>query len=105
MDCRALTFRQLPHQSKLFLDYLDHFERVKAFYAHPPKMQALALASRKLNYPTERRAEVVRLLREQNAALGAGAETQANLERFEEGAISVVTGQQVGLFSGPAYAI
>jgi bacillithiol biosynthesis cysteine-adding enzyme BshC len=105
MDCRAFTFRQLPHQSKLFLDYLDHFERVKAFYAHPPKMQALALASRKLNYPTERRAEVVRLLREQNAALGAGAETQANLERFEEGAISVVTGQQVGLFSGPAYAI
>lgn len=105
MDCRVLTFRQLPHQSKLFLDYLDHFERVKAFYAHPPTMQALARASRKLNYPTERRAEVVRLLREQNAALGAGAETQSNLERLEKGAIAVVTGQQVGLFSGPAYAI
>jgi bacillithiol synthase len=105
MDCRVLTFRQLPHQSKLFLDYLDHFERVKAFYAHPPTMQALGRASRKLNYPTERRAEVVRLLREQNAALGAGAETQSNLERLEKGAIAVVTGQQVGLFSGPAYAI
>lgn len=105
MDCRALTFRQLPHQPKLFLDYLDHFERVKAFYVHPPTMQALARASRKLSYPTERRAEVVRLLREQNAALGAGAETQSNLERLEKGAVAVVTGQQVGLFSGPAYAI
>jgi bacillithiol biosynthesis cysteine-adding enzyme BshC len=105
MDCRVLTFRQLPRQSKLFLDYLDHFERVKAFYVHPPTMQALARASRRLNYPTERRVEVVRLLREQNAALGAGAETQSNLERLEKGGIAVVTGQQVGLFSGPAYAI
>jgi len=105
MDCRALAFRQLPHQPKLFLDYLDHFERVKSFYVHPPTMQALARASRKLNYPVERRAEVARLLREQNAALGAGAETQSNLERLEKGAVAIVTGQQVGLFSGPAYAV
>jgi bacillithiol biosynthesis cysteine-adding enzyme BshC len=105
MDCRALAFRKLPHQSKLFLDYLDHFERVKTFYAHPPTMQAVARAAQKLSYPDERRSEVVRLLREQNAALGAGAETQSNLERLEKGAVAVVTGQQVGLFSGPAYAI
>jgi bacillithiol biosynthesis cysteine-adding enzyme BshC len=105
MDCRVLAFRQLPHQPKLFLDYLDHFERVKSFYVHPPTMQALTSASRKLNYPVERRAEVARLLREQNAALGAGAETQSNLERLEKGAVAIVSGQQVGLFSGPAYAI
>jgi bacillithiol biosynthesis cysteine-adding enzyme BshC len=104
MDCRSLAFRQLPHQPKLFLDYLDHFERVKAFYVHPPTMQALGRASRKLNYPSERRTEVARRLREQNAALGAGEETQSNLERLENGAIAIVTGQQVGLFSGPAYA-
>jgi len=105
MDCRALTFRQLPHQPKLFLDYLDYFQRVKEFYVHPPTMQALTRAARKLKYPDERRAEVARVLREQNAALGAGAETQSNLERLEKGAVAVVTGQQVGLFSGPAYAI
>jgi bacillithiol synthase len=105
MDCRALTFRQLPHQPKLFLDYLDHFERVNAFFAHPPTMQALTRASRKLGYPNERRTTVARLLREQNAALGAGTETQSNLDRLEKGAVAIVTGQQVGLFSGPAYAI
>lgn len=105
MDCRALAFHQLPHQPKLFLEYLDHFERVKAFYAHPPKMQAVTRTARKLDYPRERRAEVAELLRKQNIALGAGAETQSNLARLEKGAVAIVTGQQVGLFSGPAYAI
>lgn len=105
MDCRALTFRQLPHQPKLFLEYLDHFERVKAFYAHPPTMQAVTRAARKLKYPGDRRTEVTRLLREQNVTLGAAAETLSNLERLENGAVAVVTGQQVGLFSGPAYSI
>ena len=105
MDCRALAFRQLPHQPKLFLEYLDHFERVKAFYLHPPTMQAVTRTARKLEYPRQRRGEVAELLRKQNIALGAGAETQSNLARLEKGAIAIVTGQQVGLFSGPAYAI
>jgi bacillithiol biosynthesis cysteine-adding enzyme BshC len=48
---------------------------------------------------------VAELLRKQNIALGAGAETQSNLARLEKGAVAIVTGQQVGLFSGPAYAI
>src|SRR6266404_3032333 len=105
MDCRVLTFRQLPHQPKLFLEYLDHFERVKAFYAHPPAMSAVKGAAQKVDYPDDRRAEVTSILRRQNIALGAGAETLSNLDRLEKGAVVVVSGQQVGLFSGPAYSI
>src|SRR6266704_3415123 len=105
MDCRVLSSRQLPHQSKLFLDYLERFERVKDFYAYPPTMQAVSREARKLSYPRDRRAEVAALLRAQNVAFGAGAETITNLERLEEGAVAVVTGQQVALFSGPPYSI
>jgi bacillithiol biosynthesis cysteine-adding enzyme BshC len=105
MDCRPLAFRQLPHQPKLFLDFLDHFERVKAFYAYPPAFQSLTRTARKLAYPEDRRAEVTRILREQNAGLGTGTGTEANLERLEKGAVTVVSGQQVGLFSGPAYSV
>src|SRR6266849_3226230 len=105
MDCRVLPSRQLPHQPKLFLDYLERFERVKAFYAYPPTMQAVSREARKLSYPSDRRAEVAALLRAQNVAFGAGAETISNLERLEEGAVAVVTGQQVGLFSGPPYSV
>src|SRR5882724_5288881 len=105
MDCRVLTFRQLPHQPKLFLEYLDHFERVKAFYAHPPAMSAVKGAAQKVDYPDDRRAEVTSILRRQNIALGAGAEALSNLDRLEKGAVAVVSGQQVGLFSGPAYSL
>src|SRR5437899_189754 len=105
MDFRTLSFRQVPHQPKLFLDYLDHFEKVKSFYVHPPAMPSVTRTARKLGYPDDRRAEVTSILRGQNIALGAGAETLSNLDRLEKGAVAIVSGQQVGLFSGPAYSI
>jgi len=105
MDCRALAFTQLPHQPKLFLAYLQDFEKVKAFYAHRPTIQAVTQSSHELEYPTERRAVVAQILGKQNAVMGSGSETQANLERLARGAVAVVSGQQVGLFGGPAYSI
>jgi len=105
MDCTPLDFRQLPHQPKLFLEYLDQFEKVKSFYAHPPTMGAVTRMAGRLDYPHERREEVSSILRQQNIALGAGEETLSNLDRLEKGAVAVVSGQQVGLFSGPAYSV
>src|SRR5580704_16945628 len=105
MDCRALSFRQLPHQSKLFIQFLDNFPSVKQFYGHPPTIQAVKKTAQSLDYPRERRAEVAAILAEQNAAFGAGEGTRENLDRLAKGAIAVVSGQQVGLFGGPAYAV
>lgn len=105
MECRSLPFRQLPHQPKLFLAFLDNFPSVKQFYPHPPTIAEAKKATKSMDYPPERRAEVAQVLREQNAAFGAGDATRRNLERLAKGAVAVVSGQQVGLFSGPAYAI
>jgi bacillithiol biosynthesis cysteine-adding enzyme BshC len=104
MDCRALASHQLPHQSKLFLEYIDKFSAVAAFYSHPPKMSSVTRAAKELRFPDERRREVAAILGVQNMAFGSGPSTLQNLERLEKGAIAVVSGQQVGLFSGPAYA-
>ena len=104
MDCRALLPHQLPHASKLIRDYVEHFSKLQSFYAHKPELRAVASYAKKLNFPSERRREVASILRRQNLVYGSGAGTERNLSRLEEGAFAVVTGQQVGLFGGPAYA-
>ena len=104
MDCRALASHKLPHQSKLFLEYLNNFSKVQAFYAHAPKMSSVTAVARELDFPTERRSTVATILRAQNAAFGAGPAVFENLDRLEKGAVAIVSGQQVGLFSGPAYS-
>src|SRR5579872_812975 len=104
MDCRALASHRLPHQSKLFLDYLDHFFRVASFYEHPPDMTSVSRTARELNFPPERRRQVAGVLRSQNTSLGAAPAVLENLDRLEKGAVALVSGQQVGLFSGPAYS-
>ena len=105
MHCRALPLDVLPHQPKLLRDYLQSYERVSAFFQHKPDLENILKVARALDYPVTRRAEVAAVLRQQNELLGAGSATFANLSRFEKGAVVVVSGQQVGLFSGPAYAI
>lgn len=104
MDCRALASHRLPRQSKLFLDYLEHFSRVASFYPNPPEMASVSRVARELKFPAERTREVVAALRAQNTALGASPAVLENLNRLERGAVVVVSGQQVGLFTGPAYS-
>jgi bacillithiol biosynthesis cysteine-adding enzyme BshC len=105
MGCVSIPFRRLPHQPKLFVRLIDDYFNVKRFYPHPPNMDAVRQVASRLDYPKERRSEVAGILREQNAAFGAGSATASNLEKLERGAVAVVSGQQVGLFGGPAYAI
>src|ERR1700738_4514169 len=105
MGCVSIPFRRLPHQPKLFVRLIDDYSSVKEFYAHPPNMDAVKEVAARPDYPAERRREVARILREQNAAWGASAATASNLEKLERGAVAVVSGQQVGLFGGPAYAV
>lgn len=104
MDCRALLPHELPHSTPLIRDFTENFSRLERFYAHKPEMPSVEAYARKLDFPAERRREIAAILREQNVALGAGPETEGSLRRLENGAVAIVSGQQVGLFGGPAYA-
>src|SRR6201987_5038034 len=105
MGCVSIPFRRLPHPPKLFVRLIDDYSTVKQFYPHPPNMDPVKGVASSLEDPLQRRREIAGILREQNDAFGAGSATDSNLEKLERGAVAVVSGQQVGLFGGPAYAV
>ncbi|MBC7925899.1 MAG: bacillithiol biosynthesis cysteine-adding enzyme BshC [Bryobacteraceae bacterium] len=89
METSCLRHTDLPQTSALFKDFLYHYHRVERFYTTAPAT----------GYPEERRAAMVDALRAQNS-------NQSALDVLAKpGTVTVVTGQQVGLFSGPAYTI
>jgi bacillithiol synthase len=103
-DCYPVT--DLPNATAIFGDFLSscggtdpNAERVGQFYSPLRCNEQWMRQSSPLNAAV--RQQVAVLLRTQNREFRAGAATQANIDRLEQGANAVVTGQQVGLFGGP----
>lgn len=105
MDCRSLPPALTPHSSRLYRSFVEDFDRVRAFYGHPPTRESVSRTAQQLSRDGARLTEVASVLQEQNARFGSGPATTKNVERLASGAVAVVTGQQVGLFSGPSYSI
>ena len=100
MQPACIRQNELPGTSKLFADFTHHFDRVSQFYRHDPCDPAsFARAAAEIDYPDSRRAALVEALAAQNGP----SESLAKLA--QPGTMAIVTGQQVGLFSGPAYTI
>ena len=104
----TLSFERIPHQSRLFLDYLRDPVALREFYPSAVRfhheLQARApevLAA----HQTDRQA-LCDALQDLNAAWGAGEETLKNIQLLRDpDCVAVVSGQQAGLFSGPLYTI
>ncbi|HEY4360567.1 MAG TPA: bacillithiol biosynthesis cysteine-adding enzyme BshC [Bryobacteraceae bacterium] len=100
METVCIRHTDLPGTSRLFADFTYHFDKVAKFYAHDPhNTDSLKAAAKEVDYPGDRRAAVVRALRAQNG------ESESLKRLAQPGTVAVVTGQQVGLFGGPAYTI
>jgi bacillithiol synthase len=106
LKARPLPYSQIPHTTRLFLDFLEHSGKVREFYPRSPRFhQWFKEEASAIRYDAARREQVSTILERQNREWGASPETLANVERFRKGAAAIVTGQQVGLFGGPAFCI
>jgi bacillithiol synthase len=106
VKAQCLPFAQIPHTTRLFTDFLAYSPGVRPFYPHSPHFSEWSNAEASaLQYDASRRELVSAILERQNASWGASPQTLANLTRLRQGAAAIVTGQQVGLFGGPMFAI
>ncbi len=106
MKAQCLPFTQIPQTTRLFTDFLAYSSDVQPFYPHSPRfnewVRGEASAAR---YDASRRERVSTILERQNISWDASPQTLENIQRLRWGAVAVVTGQQVGLFGGPMFAI
>lgn len=104
----TLPFEQIPHQSRLFLDYLKDPLVLRTFYPSAVRFHH-ELAQRVpevLSAYRVDRDKVCDALAAMNRSWGAGDATLENIQLLRESdCIAVVSGQQAGLFTGPLYTI
>jgi len=105
MECHCINSAQIPHTTKLYSSYLNDFPGVAEFYGHPPTFESVSKVAGDLVVDVPLRSKVADILRAENRVFGADAAVEASLHQFAAGAATVVSGQQVGLFSGPSYTI
>lgn len=101
----TLSFEDVPHQSKLFLDFHSNAPQIEKFY--PEKNTSLKDFAAKVtdNYKIDRNA-LCDVLIETNKSLGADNKTLENIELLrEKDCVTIITGQQAGLFTGAIYTI
>src|SRR5487761_16901 len=107
MTSICIPYSQVPHTTALHLDYLYRFDRVARFYGGSPSdFNAYQRVAEQIRPKHLNRDALVEILTRQNRKFDCSEETLANIRLLKEpDTFAVLTGQQVGLFSGPAFTL
>lgn len=109
---KTLPYNNLPDFNDLFLDYIDEFEKVKKYYKYNYRDDnefLNALIKKKNTYLKDSeftREDLCITLITQNKFFNSTEKTYENIELLKSSnTFAIVTGQQVGLMTGPIYTI
>lgn len=107
-----IPFNQLPGYNELFLDYIDDFDSVNRFFEYDFKSDEDFLKCIELTSESYRngrqflRKDLTAILSLQNQNFGSGQKALDNVAALNDSnTLAVVTGQQLGILSGPMYTI
>lgn len=112
----TVDFNKLPNFQNLFLDYIsgdeEKYNKIKLFFYSDYRNNEeifKVIDDKAHNYNTNRYFDkhiLIDILKRQNVTFGGNELTASNIEFLSgEGTFSVVTGQQVGLYTGNLYTI
>ncbi len=112
----TVDFKKLPSFQKLFLDYIsaddESFNRINSFFyaSYKDNEQVFkVIDSKSHNYNANRYFDkniLIDILKRQNVTFGGNEKTASNIELLkDDSTFAVVTGQQVGLYTGNLYTI
>src|SRR5690606_11273804 len=108
----SVSFIERNDFNSLYLDYLYDFQKLKSFYSfgyHTDEDFKKSVEAKKNSYLKTAdfdRDRLADILKEQNDEFFSGESTDKNIELLrEDNTFAVVTGQQIGLLTGPLYTI
>jgi bacillithiol synthase len=104
---RRVPFSTISSFSRLFRDYCERYEDVAEFFAGDFRdVEARRSAADRAALVERDREVVSRVLLDQNEAWGLDDAARSNIDALARPeTVAVVTGQQIGLFTGPLYTI
>ena len=105
MYLESIDFNQLPF-SKLFQTYIQNFQKVTNFYnGNPLNEEEIGSYYKKFQFKGDRE-KIVELIKQFNEPYDLDGRALQNIEKLkDENTVTIVTGQQLGVYGGPLYTI
>jgi bacillithiol biosynthesis cysteine-adding enzyme BshC len=105
MECHCIRAAEVPQTTALNAAYLENFGAISEFYAYSPVFESVRQVAGQIHFHPAQRGQIAEVLRSENRRFSTDPSVEAAINRLVSGAVAIVSGQQVGLFSGPSYTV